>query len=300
MRRRGIRRPCAPLSKRSAPPRPRKSAGGAVKSRTADRRSADRRTSPAMLRTDRRRRIPRTSRRPAEKRFPSFELTPAVKLLAVRDLRPLPGSPTYSSTGPRLLRTNPARRFKQPDGSGLQSRAPAVPDTGMQRSGASCGIRPPPHRPHIRPSRSRTGASRRYRPPANGRSRRRPFPNAPTVSARERARVPPFRFRTGSAARECDRCIRSVFSRLRTRPPPPRAAHVLTPARRSRVKRDAARLLQASCLRTLRPKASKIRTVSTASRVSCTRRIVAPCLRHSQPRATVPANASSGVVPSSL
>ena len=144
MRRRGIRRPCAPLSKRSAPPRPRKSAGGAVKSRTADRRSADRRTSPAMLRTDRRRRIPRTSRRPAEKRFPSFELTPAVKLLAVRDLRPLPGSPTYSSTGPRLLRTNPARRFKQPDGSGLQSRAPAVPDTGMQRSGASCGIRPPP------------------------------------------------------------------------------------------------------------------------------------------------------------
>ena len=123
---------------------------------------------------------------------------------------------------------------------------------------------------------------------------------APTVSARGRARVPPFRFRTGSAARECDRCIRSVFSRLRTRPPPPRAAHVLTPARRSRVKRAAARLLQASCLRTLRPKASKIRTVSTASRVSCTRRIVAPCLRHSQPRATVPANASSGVVPSSL
>ena len=189
MRRRGIRRPCAPLSKRSAPPRPRKSAGGAVKSRTADRRSADRRTSPAMLRTDRRRRIPRTSRRPAEKRFPSFELTPAVKLLAVRDLRPLPGSPTYSSTGPRLLRTNPARRFKQPDGSGLQSRAPAVPDTGMQRSGASCGIRPPPTGRISAPSRSRTGASRRYRPPANGRSRRRPFPNGPPRFLPEGGRV---------------------------------------------------------------------------------------------------------------
>lgn len=163
---------------------------------------------------------------------------------------------------------------------------------------AESGRPPPaayPHPPAVVPELPADTGRLRTVAVAAARSR-----TAPTVSARGRARVPPFRFRTGSAARECDRCIRSVLSRLRTRPPPPRAAHILTPARCSRGKRAAARLLQASCLRTLRPKASKIRTVSTASRVSCTRRIVAPCLRHSQPRATVPANASSGVVPSSL
>ena len=46
--------------------------------------------------------------------------------------------------------------------------------------------------------------------------------------------------------------------------------------------------------------ALKIRTVSTASCTSCTRRIAAPCLKHSQPRAIVPASARSGVVSSAL
>ena len=44
--------------------------------------------------------------------------------------------------------------------------------------------------------------------------------------------------------------------------------------------------------------ALKILTVSTASRTSCTRRIAAPCRRHSHPRATVPARDWAGVAPS--
>ena len=44
----------------------------------------------------------------------------------------------------------------------------------------------------------------------------------------------------------------------------------------------------------------KSRTVSTASRTSCTRRIAAPWRRHSHPSATDPASEQAGVVPSTL